>query len=169
MGGGDQCTSTCPSNHYNSCTQCVCINVATLALGSRPRQRLVKVRAKREAQESHFMFPGGQRSAREWTHTLPKELPLWELESWWTSESLESNCRGQNSFDWIVSYIIAKILKCRCLKWACMTHFGHLKYKLWSKERSRVKLFDSRPLKVKNRPDFLACRWHATYHWKSLD
>jgi hypothetical protein len=32
--------------------------VTTLALGSRPRQRLAKVWAKNEAQESHFMFPG---------------------------------------------------------------------------------------------------------------
>jgi hypothetical protein len=29
--------------------------------------------------------------------------------------------------------------------------------------------FDSRPLKVGNRPDFRACRCHATYHWKALD
>jgi len=29
--------------------------------------------------------------------------------------------------------------------------------------------FDSRPLKVGNRPDFLMCRWSATYHWKALD
>jgi hypothetical protein len=34
------------------------IDVATLALGSRPRQRLAKVRVKSEAQESHFMFSG---------------------------------------------------------------------------------------------------------------
>jgi hypothetical protein len=29
--------------------------------------------------------------------------------------------------------------------------------------------FDSRSLKVRNRPDLLACRWRATYHWKALD
>jgi hypothetical protein len=29
--------------------------------------------------------------------------------------------------------------------------------------------FDSRPLKVGNRPDFLACKWRATCHWKDLD
>jgi hypothetical protein len=29
--------------------------------------------------------------------------------------------------------------------------------------------FDSQPLKVKNHPDFLMCRWHATYRWKVLD
>jgi len=35
----------------------VSIIVATLALGSRPKQGLTKVRAKNEAQESHFMLP----------------------------------------------------------------------------------------------------------------
>jgi hypothetical protein len=29
--------------------------------------------------------------------------------------------------------------------------------------------FDSRPLKVENGPDLLACKWCATYHWKDLD
>jgi hypothetical protein len=29
--------------------------------------------------------------------------------------------------------------------------------------------FDSRPLKVRYRPDFVACRWRATYCWKALD
>ncbi len=29
--------------------------------------------------------------------------------------------------------------------------------------------FDSRPLKVGNRPDFLVCRWRATYYWKYFD
>ncbi len=31
------------------------------------------------------------------------------------------------------------------------------------------KLLDSQPLKVRNRPDFLACRRLATYRWKALD
>jgi hypothetical protein len=29
--------------------------------------------------------------------------------------------------------------------------------------------FDSRPLNIGNRPDFLVCRWRATYRWKALD
>jgi hypothetical protein len=29
--------------------------------------------------------------------------------------------------------------------------------------------FDSRPLKVRNRPDSCACRWSATHHWKALE
>ncbi len=41
------------------------LDVITLTLGSRLRQRLAKVRAKREARESHFMLPGVQKSVRE--------------------------------------------------------------------------------------------------------
>jgi hypothetical protein len=45
-----------------------------------------------------------------------------------------------------------------------------MKHNLWSKEGPRVKLAnDSRPLKVGNRPDSLACRWCAIYRWKGLD
>jgi hypothetical protein len=42
--------------------------------------------------------------------------------------------------------------------------FGHLKHKLWPKES-----WESNYLKVKNRPNFLVCRWRATYRWKALD
>lgn len=41
------------------------IIVATLALGSPPRQGLMKVRAKYEAQESHFMISKVQKNVRE--------------------------------------------------------------------------------------------------------
>jgi hypothetical protein len=43
--------------------------------------------------------------------------------------------------------------------------FGHLKHKLWPKERTRVKL----SLKVGNRPNSRVCRQRATYHWKNLN
>jgi hypothetical protein len=39
--------------------------VTTIALGSRPKQRLVKVRAKSETRESHFMFLGVQENVSE--------------------------------------------------------------------------------------------------------
>jgi hypothetical protein len=58
----------------------------------------------------------------KWRLTLPNELPFWELESQWTLEPLKSNCKGQNTSHWRVLYIIEKLLKFRCLKWACMTH-----------------------------------------------
>ncbi len=144
--------------------------VATLALGSRPRQGLARVRAKREAPESHFMFPGAQKSVREWTLTLPRELPLWELEFQWTLKFSKRNCRGQNSLDWGVLYIIGKLLEHKCLKWFCMTHLD-----IWNTSYGQKKgresnwQFDSQPLKVGNWPDFFACKWHARYRWKAFD
>jgi len=74
-------------------------HVATLTLGSRPKQGLAKVRAKSEVQESHFIFMEVQESVREWTPTLPNELQHWELDPRWIPKSLEGNYRGQNSLD----------------------------------------------------------------------
>jgi hypothetical protein len=63
-----------------------------------------------------------------------------------------------------------ELLERRCLKWARITLLDNLKHKLWSKEGPGVKMSIWLPTsKVKNRPDFLVCRWHATYHWKALD
>ncbi len=56
----------------------------------------------------------------------------------WTLKFSESDCRGQNPSVWRVLYIIGKLLKRKCLKWARMTHVD-----IWNirpKERSRVKL-----------------------------
>ncbi len=52
--------------------------------------------------------------------------------------------------------------------------FGYLKHKLWPKEKIEKGWesnwqIDSRPLKVRNHLDLLACRWCATYHWKTID
>jgi hypothetical protein len=72
--------------------------------------------------------------------------------------------------DWGVIYIIEKILKHRCLKWAHMTHLN-----IWNTSYGQKKgresnwQFDSQPLKVRNQPNFLVCRWRATYHWKDLE
>jgi hypothetical protein len=44
------------------------------------------------------------------------------LESIETPKTSESNFKEQNTFHWGVIYVIGKLLKCRCLKWACMTH-----------------------------------------------
>jgi hypothetical protein len=89
----------------------------------------VKVRAKSEARESHFMFLGVWENVREWTSTLPKwELPsdfsLWELESQWSPKFSKSDFKGQNPLDWRFPYIIGKLLELKCLKWARMTHLS---------------------------------------------
>jgi hypothetical protein len=63
-----------------------------------------------------------------------------------------------------------KDLKCECLKWTCITHLD-----IWNTSYGQKKgresnwQFDSRPLKVKNQPNFHVCRWRATYRWKALN
>jgi hypothetical protein len=107
---------------------------------------------------------------REWTLTLSRQLPLWEMESRSTPETSESNCRGQTSMSCGVFYIIGKLLERRCLKWACIAHLD-----IWNTSYGQKKgresncQFDSRPQKVRNRPDLLSCRGRATYRWKSFD
>ncbi len=47
--------------------------------------------------------------------------------------------------------------------------FGHLKTSYGQKKGQESNWqFDSRPLKVGNRPNFLACKRRATYCWKAL-
>jgi hypothetical protein len=63
-----------------------------------------------------------------------------------------------------------KLLERRCLKWAHMTHLDTFNTSYgYKKGRESNWQFDSRPLKVKNRSEFLACKWHAKYCWKDLN
>jgi hypothetical protein len=92
------------------------------------------------------------------------------MESRWSPETSESDCRGQNPMACGVLYIIGKLLERKCLKWARIAHLD-----IWSTSYGQKKgwesncQFDSRSQKVKNRPDLLSYRGHATYRWKSLD
>jgi hypothetical protein len=69
-----------------------------------------------------------------------------------------------------VPYIIEKLLECRCLKWARIAHLD-----IWNTSYSQKKgresnyQLNSRPEKIRNRPDLLNCRGCAPYHWKTLD
>jgi hypothetical protein len=65
-------------------------------------------------------------------------------------------------------------LKCRCLKWAriAQSDIWNTSYdqkKSWESNSRESASFDSRPLKVGNRPEILGCRRRATYRWKALD
>jgi hypothetical protein len=105
-----------------------------------------------------------------WKLTFPTELPFWELEFRWVPKPLESNCRGQNTLHWGVFYIIGKLWRCRCFKWVWMTHLNICNTGYGQKKgRKSNWQFDSRPQNVENWPDFRACRWNATHHWKALD
>jgi hypothetical protein len=58
------------------------------------------------------------RECEDETHT--PEMGSWE--SFGIPESLEFDYKGQNTLHWGVFYIIRNLSKCRCPKWACMTH-----------------------------------------------
>jgi hypothetical protein len=114
--------------------------------------------------------PGSVKECEGMNPHIPKWTPIWELESQRTPESSEGHCRDQKPLDWKFLYIIRNLLKPRCLKWAHMTHLNiwNTSYRQKKGPESNWK-FDSRPIKVRNRLYFLACRWRATYYWKDLD
>jgi len=78
-----------------------------------------------EARESHHILSGVLESVREYErvnlHT-PKTTPTLGDGVSVDPETSESDCRGQNSMDRGVIYIIAKLLERRCLKWARIAH-----------------------------------------------
>jgi hypothetical protein len=99
------------------------------------------------------------------THT--PEMGTWG--PFGTPESSEFDCKGQNTLRWGVIYIIGKLSKFRCRKWPhlshldiCSTSYGQKKG--WESNWR----FDSRPLKVRNRPNPDACRWSGEHCWKVL-
>jgi hypothetical protein len=100
------------------------------------------------------------------THT--PEMGTWE--STGTPETSEFDCRGQNSSHLGVFYIIGKLLKCRCRKWACMSNLDICSTSYGKKKGQESNWqFDSRPLKVGNWPDPGVCRCSASHRWKALD
>jgi hypothetical protein len=83
------------------------------------------------------------------THT-PKSG---KMESSGTLKNSKDNLRGQISSPWWVLYINEKLLKLRCPKWPRITHLdicspSYGQKKCWESNWQ----FDSRPLKVGNRP-----------------
>jgi hypothetical protein len=105
------------------------------------------------------------------THT--PNMGTWESSGTWesfgTPKTLELDCRGQNTLYWGVLYIIGKIWKCRCRKWARMNHLNICSTSYVQKKgRESNWQFDSRPLKVGNQPDPGVCGGIATHHRKNL-
>ncbi len=86
------------------------------------------------------------RECEDETHTF--EMGTWE------SKILESDYRGQNTLHWGVLYIIGKLLKCRCRKWARMSHLD-ICITSYGKKKGHESnwQFDFRPPKVGNQPD----------------
>jgi len=79
-------------------------------------------------------------SVREWTSKLPNELPFWELESQLTLESSKGHCKGQISIRLKNSLYHWKYLGTKMSEMGSHDPFEYLKYKLWLKEKSGIKL-----------------------------
>jgi len=93
-----------------------------------------------------------------------------DLESSGTPECLGFDSRSQNTSHWGVLGVIEKVLKCRCPK---CPRIGHLDICSPSygpkKGRESNWQFDSRPLKVGNRPPPDIGIGSATWRWKALE
>jgi len=100
----------------------------------------------------------------------PNTPKVGDLESSGTPECLEFDNRGQNTLNWGVLGVIGKVLKRRYRKW---TRIGHLDICSPSygqkKGRESNWQFDSRPLKVGNRPLPDLRIKISTRRWKDLD
>jgi hypothetical protein len=91
-----------------------------------------------------------------------------------TPKTSETDLRGQISMACDALYMNGKILKRRCLKWSRIAHLdiwnaSYDQKKVWESNSREFASFDSRPLKVGNRPEILGWRRRATYCWKALD
>ncbi len=116
-----------------------------------------------------------------WTQNVA--TPLWakcedethtpesgNLESSGTPKNSELDCKGQNTLHWGVLYINGKVLKCRCPKWPRMSHLDIYSPSYGQKKgRESNRQFDSRPLKVGNRPFPDIYRRSEIGHWKALE
>jgi hypothetical protein len=92
------------------------------------------------------------------------------LESSGTPETSKVSCKGQNTSHWGVLYTVGKVLKNRCRKWPRMSHSNICSTSYGQKKGRKSNCqFDSRPLKVGNRPNPNACKWIATHHQKALE
>jgi hypothetical protein len=102
-----------------------------------------------------------------WSPTLGK---VGDLESSETPDCLELDNKRKNTSHWGVLGVIEKVLKLRYRKWP---RIGHLDVFIPSygqkKGRESNWQFDSRPLKVENRPLPDVRFGSATWRWKDLD
>jgi hypothetical protein len=115
------------------------------------------------------------------THVMIVATPLWgkcevathtpENGTWESSVTLENsecNCKGQKTLPWGFFYTVGKVLKCRCLKWPCISHLdicstSYGRKKGWESNCQ----FDSRPLKVEI--DSILVSAGCDTPWKALE
>ncbi len=93
----------------------------------------------------------------------------WEFGVLRNSRKLRRWLQGSNTSHLGVLYTIGKVLKFTCPKWPCMSHLDICSPSYGRKKgRQSNWQFDSRPLKVGNRPESDISRGNATWRWKDL-
>jgi len=102
-----------------------------------------------------------------WSLTLGK---VGDLESSGTLECSELDSNAQNTLHWSVLGVIGKVLKRRYRKWPRIGHWDICSPSYGQKKgRESNWQFDSRPLKVRNRPFPDIALGSATWSWIDLD
>jgi hypothetical protein len=103
----------------------------------------------------------------KWTSTLGVGILMESLRS---PEFLKNDFKGWKSLDWRHPYTIEKLLRHRCIKWACMIHLNTYNTSFGRKKSQKLKCqIDFWPLTVGNHPNLNVFRGHVTYHWNALD
>jgi hypothetical protein len=100
----------------------------------------------------------------------PNTPKIGNLESSGTFKCLGFDSKAQNTSHWGVLGVIGKVLKFRCPKWPRIGHSDICSPSYGQKKgRESNWQFDSRPLKVGNRPVANVRSGSATRRWKDLD
>jgi len=100
----------------------------------------------------------------------PNTSKVGDLESSGTPECLELNSKAQNTSHWVVLGVIEKVLKRKYRKWPRIGHLDICSPSYGQKKgRESNWQFDSRPLKVGNRPLPDLRIESARFRWKDLD
>jgi hypothetical protein len=141
--------------HFKSCT---CVGVSNIqSLSWKGKQTLIWA--------PNVATPLWAKCEGE-AHTPKSE----NLESSGTPKNSEPELKGQNTSHWSVLGVIGKVLKFRCLNWPRIGHLDICSPSYGQKKGRESKWqFDSRPLKVENRPLPNVCSESATLRWKALE
>jgi hypothetical protein len=94
----------------------------------------------------------------------------WEFGVLRDSQKFRAQLQGSKHLALGCSYTVGKVLKCKCPKWPCMSHLDICSPSYGRKKgRESNWQFDSRPLKVGNRPESDVSKGSATWRWKALE
>jgi hypothetical protein len=100
----------------------------------------------------------------------PNTWKSWDLESSGTPECSELDNKAQNTSHWGGLVVIEQVLKRRYRKWLRIGHLDIYSPSYRQKKGRESKWqFDSRSIKVKNRPLLNIWFKRATWRWKDFD